>query len=121
MLGMLCISMSPPLLLLSLLVWPFSLFSLVLPSAETDVEPSVADTGFGLGGALQREISQTTPVKVFSLNPPLAHLRHGFPERSSARRPALMAPWFALGPSLWDGPAGPDLPGSTAPSSLGQS
>lgn len=38
------------------------------------------------------------PVKVFSVNEPLDHLRHGAPERSRARRPALMAPSFAFGP-----------------------
>lgn len=41
-----------------------------------------------------------TPVKLLSVKDPLAHLRHGLPERSSARSPALMAPWLALGPSL---------------------
>ncbi len=92
MLGALCISTSPPLLLLSLLTCSFSLFSLLLPSTEADADSSAAGSGLGLGGAVQRGISQTTPVKLFSRNPPLAHFRQGFPERSRARRPALMAP-----------------------------
>jgi hypothetical protein len=80
----------------------FSLFSLVLLSAaEAAAESSIVDSGAFLGGASQRGISQTTPVKLFSLKPPFCHLRHGLPDRSRARRPALIAPWLALGPSLW--------------------
>jgi hypothetical protein len=41
-----------------------------------------------------------TPVKLLTANVLRAHLRHGLPERSRARRPALIAPWLALGPSL---------------------
>jgi hypothetical protein len=44
--------------------------------------------------------SQDTPVKLFTLNVFRAHLRHGFPDLSKARRPALIAPWLAFGPSL---------------------
>src|SRR3569833_2031536 len=109
---------SPPLLLLSLLIGSFSLFSLLLPpSAET-----VPDSSWGSGVAslfspVQRGISQTTPVKLLSLKPPFCHRRHGAPERSRARRPALMAPWFALGPSLCDARA-PGGVASRVPSSL---
>jgi hypothetical protein len=88
------------LLLLSLLVTPFSLFSLLLPSAETTAGSSDGTSGLGLGGAFHRGTSQATPVKLLSWKPPLAHFRQGFPDRSRARRPALMAPWLALGPSL---------------------
>lgn len=102
-LGALCTSASPPLLLLLplLATWPSSLFSLplLLSAAEGAPESSVVDSE-GLGGAVQRGISQTTPVKVLRVKPPLAHRRQGLPLRSRARRPALMAPWLALGPSL---------------------
>jgi len=91
-----CISTSTPLLLLllaSLFAWlVFSLFSLVLLSADAAAEPSADTSGIGFGGAFQRGISQMTPVKLLSLNPPLLHLRQGFPDLSSARRPALIAP-----------------------------
>ena len=104
-LATLCTSPSAPLLLLLMLLlllfgsWPFSLFSLLLLSADGGAESSVLVSSF-LGGAVHRGTSQMTPVKLFNLNPPLAHLRQGLPDRSSARRPALMAPWLALGPSL---------------------
>jgi hypothetical protein len=97
----LCISTSAPLLLLLVLLGsaPLSLFSLLLlPSAEASVESS-ASRAF-LFGAVQRGTSQTTPVKLLSVKPPLAHLRQGLPDLSRALRPALMAPWLALGPSL---------------------
>lgn len=101
MLGALCISISAPLLLASLLTWLLSsLFSLLLLSAEMGVESSADDSGLSLGGAVQRGISQTTPVKLFNTKLPLVHFLQGLPDRSRARRPALMAPWFALGPSL---------------------
>lgn len=103
MLGALVISMSPPLLLVSLLsCWlALSLFSLLLPSTETGADDeSVEVSGEILGGATQRGISQTTPVKLFMVKPPLLHLRQGLPDLSRARRPALIAPWLALGPSL---------------------
>ena len=89
--------------LFSLFIWRPSLllFSLLLLSAEAAADDSVGASGWGFGGALQRGISQTTPVKVLTLKPPLDHLRQGAPDRSSARSPALIAPWFAFGPSLW--------------------
>ena len=49
---------------------------------------------------------QETPVKLLTANCLRPHLRHGFPDLSRARRPALIAPWFAFGPSLWFTPAG---------------
>jgi len=90
---------APPLLfsLFSLSIWLLSLFSLLLsPEAESPNVPSALT----FGGAVQRGISQTTPVKLLSLKLPFCHLRQGLPDRSRARRPALMAPWLALGPSL---------------------
>lgn len=119
MLGALCISTSCPLaaspfatplgvpapLLLSLLssalACASSLFSLTLPLADTSAEsPSGFSSTTAFCGAFQRGISQTAPVKVFSLKPPLFHFRQGFPERSRALSPALIAPKFAFGPSL---------------------
>lgn len=93
------ISTSGPLLLFSLSTWLLSLFSLLLSS---DVEPSAGLFSTVIfGGAFHRGISQTTPVKLLTLKLSFCHLRHGLPDRSRARRPALMAPWLALGPSLW--------------------
>ena len=122
LLALLLSSMSaPPLLfsLFSLAIWLLSLFSLLLsPDAESPEVPSALI----FGGAVQRGISQTTPVKLLSVKLPFCHLRQGFPDRSSARRPALIAPWLALGPSLWAAVAlaarGAVLEWSIEPSSL---
>ena len=115
--GILCRSPSAALLLCSLLSWlPSLLFSLLLLSADP-VESGLTLSGRDLGGAVQRGTSHKTPVKLFNLKPPLAHLRQGLPDRSRARRPALIAPWFALGPSLWYAPPAREL-GSIEPSSL---
>jgi hypothetical protein len=87
------ISTSTPLLLFSLGTWLLSLFSLLLsPEADTDPSVLVLVSRVTFGGAFQRGISQTTPVKLFSVKLPFCHLRHGFPVRSRARRPALIAP-----------------------------
>lgn len=95
LLGMLCISTSPPALLGAVLPGscPFSLFSLLLLSAESAAGvASESPSAAGLGGAVHRLISHTTPVKLLSVKLPLAHLRQGLPDLSRARRPALMAP-----------------------------
>ena len=116
-LGVPRISTSAPLLLASLLTWLLSsLFSLLLLPSGVGMDPSADDSGRGFGGAVHRGISQTTPVKDLTLKPPLSHLRQGLPDRSSARRPALMAPWLALGPSLCA--AREPRPPSPVPSSL---
>ena len=44
--------------------------------------------------------SHTTPVKLLIRMPFFSQRLHGFPLRSRARKPALIAPRFALGPSL---------------------
>lgn len=98
---LLAISTSAPLLLFSLSIWLLSLFSLLL---SPEAEPSEFPWMVTFGGAVQRGISQVTPVKLFNLKLPFCHLRQGLPVRSRARRPALMAPWLALGPSLWAAP-----------------
>ena len=87
-----------PLLLLSLLssplAWAPSLFSLPLPLAETSAESASgpASCTATFWGAFHRGISHKAPVKVLSRKAPLPHLRHGFPERSRALSPALIAP-----------------------------
>jgi hypothetical protein len=91
------ISRSGPLLLFSLSIWLLSLFSLLL---SPDADPSELPSAVIFGGAVQRGNSHTTPVKLFILKDPFCHLRHGLPDRSRARKPALIAPWFAFGPSL---------------------
>lgn len=53
------------------------------------------------------------PVKLLTLKPVFCHFRVGLPVLSRARRQALMAPWFAFGPSL--GAAGAALPVRTSP------
>lgn len=71
-------------------------------------------------GARQVGTPHRTPVKLFSWNGLRSHFRQGLPVRSRARRPALIAPWLAFGPSLCEPPpvpvgrAGP----SGVPSSL---
>ena len=42
-----------------------------------------------------------TPVKLRRRRGCRSHLRHGAPVRSRARRPALIAPVLAFGPSRW--------------------
>lgn len=120
MLWTLCISTSAA-LLLTLPLLPscaLSLFSLLL-LLSTDAAPdsSLAGSGIFLGGADHRFTSHTTPVKLLRVKPPRNHLRQGLPDLSRARRPALMAPWLALGPSLW-APLGRLAEWSIVPSSL---
>lgn len=85
----------------------------ILISGVSDVTDGAAEAisgvapGNGVGGAdesttgaPQVGIDHCTPVKDFKLKVAFSHRLHGFPVRSKARRPALMAPWFALGPSF---------------------
>lgn len=119
-LGAMLVGCSPStwLPLFSLFIWLPSLwFSLLLLSADAAAESSEVASGFGFGGAVQRGISHTTPVKLLTRKPPLAHLRQGAPDRSSARSPALIAPWLAFGPSLWYVPPFWRPLGSIVPSS----
>lgn len=113
-------ALSAPPLLLSLATALLSLTSL-LPPVESDL------TSPGNSGARQLGMFQCVPVKDFSWRPFRSHLRQGLPLRSSARRPALMAPVLALGPSLCAGTVVLLLPGllllspewSIVPSGLG--
>lgn len=81
----------------------------------TSLASAFSSVFLGLG-ARQVGICQTTPVKLFSWKGLRSHLRQGVPVRSRARRPALMAPWLALGPSLCA--VGTTLLWSMLPSSL---
>jgi hypothetical protein len=65
-----------------------------LPSVETPSAPA-ADFDDPHVGA-----PQIIPVKLFTRKGVNCHLRQALPERSRARRLALMAPWFALGLSF---------------------
>lgn len=83
-------------------------------SALTSLDPasslfaSSLPLSAALLGLVQVGISQETPVKLFNAKPCFCHRLHGFPVLSNALRPALMAPWFAFGPSLWwEGPVVP--------------
>lgn len=92
-------STSIALVLFSLSIWLFSLFSLLLSPVD---EPSVLGLMATLGGALHLGISIGMPVNVLITKERFSHLRQGLPERSRARKPALIAPWLALGPSRWE-------------------
>jgi len=86
----------------------FSLTALLSSLILVSLEPVVSDLTSSLKtaerfGARQVGTAQLTPVKLRSWKPFFSHFRHGFPVRSRARRPALMAPWLALGPSFWLG------------------
>ncbi len=54
-------------------------------------------------GAFQEGIPHIMPVNDLSWMPLRSQRRHGLPVRSSARRPALIAPVLAFGPSLCAG------------------
>ena len=56
-----------------------------------------------LVGAFQDGMPHIMPVNDLIWSPLRSHFRQGLPLRSSARRPALMAPVLALGPSLCAG------------------
>lgn len=94
---------------------PLALLSLSPVSRAPSLPSRSMSSFFGLG-VRQMGTCQNTPVKLFSPNGFRCHFRHGAPVRSSARRPALMAPWLALGPSLCG--AGMSLAWSMVPSSL---
>jgi len=65
-----------------LLCMDTSLASLVLSLlSEVDLFPP-----------FHEDISQTTPVKLLTVNALRSHLRHGLPDLSRARRPAFIAP-----------------------------
>lgn len=81
----------------------FALFSLFLSFSLSFFSPLVvcfsfcfssssSGVGLGRGGAPQLGTCHITPVKDLSWNDFRSHLRQGLPERSRARRQALMAP-----------------------------
>lgn len=55
---------------------------------------------------------QRIPVKDLKRSGCFSHLRQGAPVRSKARRPALMAPVLAFGPSRWAAATLPNSPSS---------
>lgn len=80
------------------------LSSLIFVSLEPVVSLLTSSAKMALlVGARQVGTSHTTPVKLRIWKPFFAHLRQGFPDRSRARRLALMVPILALGPSFWTG------------------
>jgi hypothetical protein len=89
-------SCSAPLLSLMALLSSLTLLSLEPVESLLTSSAKMAD----FLGARQAGTSHATPVKLRILKPCFSHLRHGLPVRSRARRPALIAPMFALGPSL---------------------
>lgn len=92
---------SPPLLLFSLMALLSSLTLVSLEPAEslfTSSEKAAARLG-----ARQVAMDHCTPVKLLIWKPRFSHRLHGLPVRSRARRPALMAPWLAFGPSFGTG------------------
>ena len=95
------VSIKPALLLFSLGTALLSLiFAVSLVPVVSLLTSPFSSTVVFLG---ERQVGtdQLMPVKLLSWNPFFSHLRQGFPDRSRARRPALMAPWLALGPSFW--------------------
>lgn len=79
----------PMLLLLFSLLWLF------------EVAVSLSEPNARIVGVFHDDISQALPVKDLMRNPVFSHRLHCLPVRSRARSPALIAPWLALGPSLW--------------------
>lgn len=71
---------------------PLSSAAALLSGEESDL---------GLPGVRQEGSCHMMPVKLRSCRGLRSHLRHALPDRSSARRPALMAPVLAFGPRRW--------------------
>lgn len=103
LLGTAGMSASPPLWLFSLSMALLLLCALLSPSSTGPLGFLSSPFVFKIVvfGARHNGSCHVTPVKLLTLKPLRSHLRHGFPVRSSARKPALIAPWLALGPSLW--------------------
>lgn len=96
-----CIVTSPSPLLLSLgtaLLAMLALASSLEPELSLFTSPLKLE--LSLFGALHVPTSQLTPPMLLREKPLRSHLRQGFPDLSSARRPALIAPVLAFGPSL---------------------
>ena len=70
-------------------------------------------------GARQDGSSHVRPVNDLILKPVFCHFLQLFPVRSRARSFSLIAPWLALGPSLWAAAMKPAaLAAAVRPSSL---
>jgi hypothetical protein len=110
---------SPFMPLLSLMALLSSLIFESVEPVESLLTSSAKAALFG--GARQVGTSQMTPVKLRTWNVFFPHLRHGLPDRSSARRLALIVPMLALGPNFGTDAAagnGPLLLGSLIMSPL---
>lgn len=109
-------AVASPLLLRSLGTGLLSIRPLMSPEAELSLLTSPLKVEASLCGVAQDPTAHETPVKLLSEKPFRSHLRHGLPVLSRARKPALIAPVLAFGPSLWPlagvGPAGPFFVGS---------
>ena len=90
-----------PLLLSFLLLSLLVLLSLS-PVSPPPSLPSLFSSIFCGLGVRQLGSCQAIPVKLFSCKGLRSHLRHGAPDRSKARNPALIAPVLAFGPNLCD-------------------
>lgn len=77
--------------------WSVGLVSLS-PLRITETWPSVESSDLDILGVRQDGSCHIMPVKLRSCRGLRSHLRHAAPVRSSARRPALMAPVLAFGP-----------------------
>jgi len=71
-----------------------------LISLELSLLTSPLNVELSLVGVDHDPTDHPIPVKLFNWKPLRSHLRHGLPVRSKARRPALIAPVLAFGPSL---------------------
>jgi hypothetical protein len=92
-------------------VVPSALIALLSSLSFVSVEPveslrTSSENAEPRGGAMYEGTCHTTPVKDRSFRPFFSHLLTlNLPVRSRARRLALIAPWFALGPTLGAGAA----------------
>lgn len=92
-------STSMPLALRSLTAL-LSIFALTSSVVELSLLTSPLNVELDRAGAAHEPASHWKPVKLLHWKPLRTHFRQGLPVRSRARRPALMAPVLALGPSL---------------------
>ena len=75
-----------------------AVFVSLSPLCRAATFPLTASPDLGIPGVRQDGSCHKMPVKLRSCRGLRSHLRHAAPVRSSARRPALMAPVLAFGP-----------------------
>jgi len=76
------------------------MFGLISPMLELSLFTSPLKVEADLVGAVHEPTAHDTPVKLLRAKPFRSHLRQALPDLSRARRPALIAPVLALGPSF---------------------